>query len=52
MTINREVLIKSLIAKRKLTQEDWMTMDANEYNYYLRTLSDNELACEELEDDY
>jgi hypothetical protein len=45
----RESLIKSLLQERDIFLEEWMTMTYNEYNYYLRTLSDEELI--ELSED-
>ena len=42
-TTMRETVIQSLLKERESSHEDWMTMDVNEYNCYLRTLTDDEL---------
>ena len=47
----RENLIQQLLQERESFHEEWMTMNINEYNYYLRTMSDDELIEQLLEDE-
>ena len=52
MHYNRETLIQTLLQERESSpHQDWMTMDINEYNYYLRTMSDDELIEQLIEDE-